>query len=97
MLNCPGCGAEHESEDRYCPQCGGKLSSAPAFDPMRTQQSLSISDVHYKLGMVYFKKGDYLRAAQTWEKALEARPDDGDLKALIRDARSRHGASEAQP
>jgi cytochrome c-type biogenesis protein CcmH/NrfG len=47
--------------------------------------------------MVYFKKEDYLRAAEVWEKVLKERPDDSELRALIQDARSRHQASGDKP
>ena len=95
MSNCPECSASHEPEDRYCPQCGHRLQPVDADDMMLTQKALDISDVQYKLGMVYFKKGDHMRAVETWKKALAGRPDDAELEALIQDARSRHEASEA--
>ncbi len=97
MSNCPRCGASREPEDRYCAQCGQRLLPFSAVGAMNTQKTLDIADVQYKLGMVYFKKEDYLRAAEVWEKVLKERPDDSELKALIQDARSRHKASGDQP
>ena len=95
MPNCPQCSTRHEPEDRYCPKCGQRVASDSADQPMSTMVAMNVSDVQYNLGKVYFKKGDYHRAVETWEKVLKGRPDDAELKALIQDARSRHKASEA--
>ena len=97
MPDCPQCGASCEVEDRYCPQCGRRVASADAASTAATRKAMDVTDVQYKLGMVYFRKGDYLRAAETWTKVLKTRPGNEELKALIQDARSRHKASEAQP
>lgn len=40
----------------------------------KTRISLNLSDVRFNLGLVYFKKGDHLRAIETWEKELGRRP-----------------------
>jgi len=97
MSNCPQCGASREPEDRYCAQCGQRLLPFSATGAMNTQKALDIAEVQYKLGMVYFKKEDYLRAVEVWERVLKERPDDRELGMLIQDARSRHRASGGQP
>ena len=96
MPNCAQCGAAYESEDRYCPQCGRRLSLLEAEGGVNTQKPLDILEVQYKLGMVYFKKGDYQRAAEALGRVLRERPDDADLKRLVRDARSRIQSAGAQ-
>ena len=96
MPNCPQCGTLHEPEDRYCPRCGNRIVGKSTDQPMSTMKAMNISDVQYKLGMVYFKKGDYLRAAETWEKVLQGRPENATLlKTMIEDAQSRHEAEGA--
>jgi cytochrome c-type biogenesis protein CcmH/NrfG len=54
-----------------------------------TQKALDVTDVRYRLGMVYFKKDQYARAVEIWEKILAERPQDKDLERLIEDARNR--------
>ena len=88
MSNCSKCGAKYEPEERYCSQCGHRISGSTGGDSVDTQKSLDLSEIQYNLGMVYFKKQEYQRAIETWEKVLERRPDDGELKELIEEARS---------
>ena len=88
MSNCSECGAKCEPEDRYCPQCGRRMSGSTGGGSVDTQKSLDLSEIQYNLGMVYFKKQEYQRAIETWEKVLGRRPDDGELKRLIEEARS---------
>ena len=59
-----------------------------------TEEVLSISGIQYRLGVAYFKKGDYLQAAEAWEKVLQGRPEDAELTAMIQDARDRNQAGE---
>ena len=89
MHTCSECGAGYEDEDRYCPQCGNRLAEGNATEAINTQESLDLFDVQYKLGLVYYRKGDYPRAVETWEKVLARRPGDIDLASLVEDARSR--------
>ena len=89
MPICAECGASHHPEDRYCPRCGHRLTEADVSEAINTQESLDLFDVQYKLGLVYYRKGDYPRAVETWEKALKRRPGHIDLAALVEDAKSR--------
>lgn len=92
MPTCNQCGADYEAGDRYCTRCGQKLSVYDGPEEMATQKALDISDVRYRLGMVYYRQGHYQRAVQIWEKILQERPGDGELEGLIRDARERREA-----
>jgi Tfp pilus assembly protein PilF len=60
----------------------------------RTQKSLNLVDVRYNLGVVYFKKGQYLEALATWEKALEKDPDNPELRERIAEVRRRIGEND---
>ena len=95
MSTCASCEAEVADDDRYCPQCGKRIERQEADSANMTQGAMNLSDVRFKLGMVYFKKGEYARAAEAWEKVLENNPDNVDLKRLIQDARSRLESSGA--
>jgi pSer/pThr/pTyr-binding forkhead associated (FHA) protein len=37
---------------------------------MKTKMALNLPDVRFNLGLVYFKKGEYSRAIETWEREL---------------------------
>ncbi len=98
MTYCPRCSSEHEPEDLYCPQCGQRLSSYDSKEgPIGTQRTMELYGVQYRLGIVYFKKGDYGRALEVWERALRERPNDEELKNLIRDARNRQDKAGGKP
>ncbi|MFA6108077.1 MAG: tetratricopeptide repeat protein [Candidatus Latescibacterota bacterium] len=95
MPECPHCRSPHKPGDRYCNQCGERLA-APEFmaSSARTQKSLNLVDVRYNLGVVYFKKGQYLEALATWEKALEKDPDNPELRERIAEVRRRIGEND---
>ena len=88
--SCSECKVSLACGERYCPSCGQRQASAPpAIDEgLNTAHALSITDIQYKLGVAYFKKGDYLQAERTLEKVLEERPEDASLRALLLDVRS---------
>ena len=90
MPECPHCETPYESGDRYCGQCGTRLIT-PKFmnSGAQTQKSLSLADVHYNLGLVYFKKGRYQEALETWDKALEKDPANTLLQKRIAEAKAR--------
>jgi len=76
MLECPHCKTPYAPEDRYCNQCGMRVQEIEVMDSgARTQKSIRLVDVHYNLGLVYFKKGQYRQALKSWEKALAIEPE----------------------
>jgi ABC-type phosphate transport system ATPase subunit len=87
MNACNYCSEDLVSGDRYCTKCGRQSSSLASEGEVTTQKALDVTDVRYRLGMVYYKKNQFSRAIQIWEKILEERPGDRDLDALIQDAR----------
>ena len=88
MAQCPQCHALSRESDRYCGLCGKRLAppewSGPTCD---TQPALRLADVHYRLGLVYARKGQYPQALAAWERAL-GQLDEGDgLRGEIQIAR----------
>ena len=89
MLTCPRCNALYEDEDRYCGACGEKLAdSIREVEGAMTQKIVNLSDIRYKLGLVYYKKGDLSNAIRTWRKILDENPDYAELRELIQKAES---------
>lgn len=87
MLTCPRCGALCEREDRYCGACGERVSDTLRdVEGRMTQKIMNLTDIRYKLGLVYYKKGDLSNAIRTWQKILDEDPDHSDVSALIRKA-----------
>lgn len=84
MIQCPRCSALWEPEAKYCGKCGEKLISR--LDGGVTQKAVDLSDVRYKLGMVYYKKGVFSQAIAMWRKILEDDPDNLDVRSLVEEA-----------
>ena len=90
MPECANCETPHGTEDRYCNQCGARLAQPEVMGSgAQTQQSLSLVDVHYNLGLVYFKKGKLQEALETWERALEREPGNLALQERIAETKDR--------
>ena len=90
MPECQNCKTPYSSEDRYCNQCGARLIEPEFMDSgARTQKSLSLIDVHYNLGLVYFKKGKFQEALEVWEKALSREPGNEMLQERIAEVKAR--------
>lgn len=87
MSECPNCQTPYAPGDRFCNQCGQRLVEAdPDQGGGLTQRSLSLADVHYNLGQVYFKKKEYRKAIEAWERGLRQDPDNAFLKERIAEA-----------
>ena len=92
MSECPSCKASRAPDDRYCGQCGAHLSAENYMEGgARTQKSLDLIDVHYNLGLVYYKKGQYREALEVWEKTLGRDPGNVALEARISEAKAQLG------
>ncbi len=61
MPTCPRCGTPCERDDRYCGKCGQRLLSALTKGKV-TLQALSVAEVRYKLGLIYYKRGELSEA-----------------------------------
>jgi tetratricopeptide (TPR) repeat protein len=89
MPECPKCQTPCGPEDRFCSQCGERLAVPELSGGGRTQKALSLSEVHYNLGMVYYKKGEYRKALEYWEKGLGQDPGNAFLQKCIAEAREK--------
>ncbi len=90
MLECPNCDTPCKPEDYYCPQCGTRLPGGEsAGGGMPTMKSLDLVEVYYTLGLIYFRKGEYEKALETWRMALERDPGNQALQARIAEMRTR--------
>ena len=88
MSTCPKCQAAVYSENQYCSHCGHKLDlSSQACGGRVTQKTLKSAEVRYKLGIIYFKRGKYQKAIETWEKLLDEESDNFAVEQLIDNAR----------
>ena len=93
MLICPRCGDFCEGEDRYCGACGERLmDSTREVEGGRTQKSMNLADLRYKLGFVYYRKGDLSSAIRNWRWVLENNPDYADLNELVQKAETKRTA-----
>ena len=87
MSKCPRCNTLCRPEDRYCGKCGEYLGNRSSDrDGLRTQKSIEVSDIRHKLGVVYFKKGQYAKAVEIWRKVLQDAPDNLEVKTFIEKA-----------
>lgn len=62
--------------DKFCIRCGGRLLavSDTADALLMTQRVMHAAEVHYRLGNVYFRKGDFDQAISSWTQALTIDP-----------------------
>ena len=74
---CTRCQNEDVLEtDKFCIRCGGRIIEMnDKVDPMLgTQRVLHAAEVHYRLGNVYFRKGNLDAAISSWTQALQIDP-----------------------
>ncbi|MCK4416576.1 MAG: tetratricopeptide repeat protein [Candidatus Latescibacteria bacterium] len=96
MPTCPRCGAQCEREDRYCGKCGQRLF-ATITKGKATQEAIRVAKVRYKLGLIYYKKGELLDAIEIWQRALEDDPENLAIKLLIERAQEEQRSERNLP
>ena len=94
MTRCRKCGSRVEKDDQYCGDCGERLMAEELMGVGggMTQKVMGLSDVRYKLGMVYYRKGDVSNAIRIWQKVLEEHPEHEGVRALIAEAEAQRDA-----
>ena len=96
MSTCPRCGTQCGPGDKYCGKCGQRLFSTIA-KARATQEALSVAKVRYKLGLIYYKKGDLSDAIEIWQRALEDDPENLAVKLLIEKAQKERRSERDLP
>ena len=96
MPICPRCGVQCEPDDKYCGKCGQRLFST-ITKGKATQEVLSVAKVRYKLGLIYYKKGDLSDAIEIWQAALEDDPENLAVKLLIEKAQEEQRSERNSP
>jgi hypothetical protein len=85
-MNCSRCQSTDILEtDKFCICCGGRLLavSDQADSLLMTQRVMHAAEVHYRLGNVYFRKGDLDQAISSWTQALTIDPGLDSARAML--------------
>lgn len=82
--SCQRCGSDAYPEDKYCGICGFELAAQVAPSASEgTQVDLKLSDIRYNLGMIYYKKGEFNKAAETFENLLKEDPENPQFQEML--------------
>ena len=98
-MSCSRCNNNDVLEtDKFCVRCGARLIAMSALDDplLGTRRVMHAAEVHYRLGNVYFRKGDLDAAISSWHQALRIDPDLQAAREMIERARTLKGRSEPQ-
>ncbi len=71
METCPRCNNRIYADDLFCGQCGFNIMAQQSA-MSATQKELKLSDIQLSLGIVYFKKGEYPKAKEIFQKIVES-------------------------
>ena len=90
-MNCTRCQYDDVLEtDKFCIRCGARL--LPMDDQsdalLMTQRVMHAAEVHYRLGNVYFRKGDVDQAISSWTQALRIDPGLEPARQMLEKVRS---------
>jgi tetratricopeptide (TPR) repeat protein len=90
-MSCSRCQfAETLETDKFCIRCGARL--LPMDDQqdtlLMTQRVMHAAEVHYRLGNVYFRKGDLDQAISSWTQALAIDPGLEPARLMLEKVRS---------
>jgi hypothetical protein len=86
MDGCPRCTAKAYPEDLFCGQCGMNIFAHQQTLGV-TLKELKLGDVQLSLGIVYFKKAEFKKAIETFEKILQKDANHLHAKRLLNQAR----------
>ncbi len=89
-MECSRCRNEDVVEtDKFCIRCGARLLAMDdgADALLGTQRVLHAGEVHYRLGNVYFRKGDLDSAISSWTQALRIDPGLEPAREMLERAR----------
>jgi lipopolysaccharide biosynthesis regulator YciM len=89
MINqCPKCNFEVEPTDKFCGGCGLRIKSISNFEA-KTQVEMKLADIRMNLAMVYYQKGIYKKAIETFQAILEENPDHQQALEMLNTAKQK--------
>lgn len=86
MITCPQCHTPYEPEDKFCGHCGQNLRLGLDERTKNTQHAIDVTEVKYRLGIVYFKKGRLNDAIDLWKQVLTLDPYHRGAQDMLRQA-----------
>lgn len=95
-MTCARCNCEDVLEtDKFCIRCGARLLAMDDQSDtlLMTQRVMHAAEVHYRLGNVYFRKGDLDQAISSWTQALAIDPGLEPARQMLEKVRSFKPAS----
>lgn len=96
MSKCPQCQSIVEPEDKYCGQCGYDLHLTPHPVHSLTEHALDVTEVKYRLGIVYLKKNNLEGAIDLWKEVLALKPDHQEAGDMLKQAEAQQQAEEGE-
>ena len=90
-MKCSSCSFDEVLEtDKYCIRCGARLLAMDDHQDtmLMTQRVMQAAEVHYRLGNVYFRKGDLDQAISSWTQALSLDPGLEPARQMLEKVRS---------
>ena len=82
MDHCPRCGTSFKPYDLFCGYCGFSIQNQRK-DYLETAEALKLSDIQFQLGIVHFKKREYFKAIEKFEKTLENDAENKQAQKLL--------------
>ena len=86
MEQCPRCGVESFSGDKFCGSCGYNLSVKMEMNTIVGKKTTDAKDMRINLGVIYLKQGKYDLAIQSFEKVLEEDPNNSMAQKMLVEA-----------
>lgn len=83
MPICPQCHTDISRSDKFCGKCGASLEAERETATSLTQHSLKVSEVKFRLGLVYYKKNNIPSAVGMWRDVLVLDPDHKGAKEML--------------
>ena len=79
---CEKCQSPIEKEDKFCGYCGFKLIHQ-LVPVARTEVELKLSEIRVNLANIYYRKNDFHKALEIYEKILEEEPGNTEVQAMM--------------
>ena len=90
-MSCSRCNFDEVLEtDKFCIRCGARLLAMDDRQDtlLMTQRVMHAAEVHYRLGNVYFRRGELDQAISSWTQALALDPGLQPARQMLEKVRS---------